>query len=63
MDVVPPIPKWSFPHPDAHYICAHRPNNPMSVYRFEYFVPEGWVQVSFQYTLFFFFLLILYIIY
>ena len=42
----PPIPAWSSPHPDAHYLCAHPPDSKTPQLRFEFFLPPGWIQVK-----------------
>lgn len=44
--VQPPIPPWSSPHPDAHYLCAHPPDAKIPQMRFEFFLPPGWIQVK-----------------
>ena len=45
MEMTPRIPKWSYGHPDYQYICAKDPLSPSKSYRFQSFVPSGWIQV------------------
>jgi len=38
------IPQWSSGHPDFDNICAHDPNVPDKLYRFDRFIPTDWTQ-------------------